>query len=101
MEQFPMPAKNVGATLKQNWPDDTVKLHLKGKLSDIERNILGGTKYIAHNFDKLFDENQKLQVKNLCTHTLSLHSLCIAHEPALLRQETSLKKMLPASTFLD
>ncbi|KAG0504787.1 hypothetical protein M758_N017500 [Ceratodon purpureus] len=61
MEQFPMPAKNVGATLKQKWPDDTVKLSLKGALSEIERNILRDTKYIADNFDKLFDENKKLQ----------------------------------------
>ncbi|KAG0587574.1 hypothetical protein KC19_2G174000 [Ceratodon purpureus] len=61
MEQFPMPAKNVGATLKQKWPDDTVKLNLKGALSEIERNILRDTKYIADNFDKLFDENKKLQ----------------------------------------
>lgn len=63
MEQHPMPVKTVGALLKQKWPDDTVKLNLKGKLSEIERNIIGQTKYIADNFDKLFGENKKLQVR--------------------------------------
>ena len=57
-----MSLKPVGATLKQKWPDDTVKLNLKGKLSEIEKNILRGTTFIADNFDKLFDENQKLGV---------------------------------------
>lgn len=101
MEQFPMPPKNVSATLMQKWPDDSVKLNLKGKLSDIERNILGSTKYIADNFDKLFDENKKLQVK-IRTYICPRSIVSTSHGlQALLKQRISGELMLSASCILN
>jgi len=58
-----MSDKDVKVKLKKNWPYDGVKLHLEGKLTEIERNCIGHSKYIAKNFDKLYNEDELLKVK--------------------------------------